>query len=499
MQVGRRSLAKTRRGPMPGPAAMSLPSSSRALRCDAAVPSCGLVWRGGRCLRLMIESAIGVRRALLSPPEAADPDHASPANGVRDDGEPRSASKAPPSSRIHRSLAVICLVVWSLTLSVTSIVYCYHLDTAAFTQATQPLPYGSASQASIDTTISTASSAAPAAPPPLPPAPPAVPSDAALLLPVTPSRSRSGQGGSVCLYVFNGQFGNQVFQTMMAVTVAFSHRLLLYLPWTKYGDVLYLARPHELPCPASNSSLALGDSQWAGGERWWEEDPRRRVSDPNSFSLTISGLFQYPSAVFAPYSRQIRAMLSPQPAVLETLQALKASILSSACNESVLVGMHIREGIAASRVNYSFPSPVAIPLSWYVRWLQAFGSDRTLMQQAKDWQDRDCPLSAVSPFPYRLTVFLATNIQSMPDRLRAAGFRVITLADVLSNRTDLQQRLTGHAGELYADWWMLGQFRVVVAGHSSFSVTAAMYSPHSDRRPGPVLLARCLLAADCCL
>jgi len=171
--------------------------------------------------------------------------------------------------------------------------------------------------------------------------------------------------------------------------------------------------------------------------------------------------------------------------------------MNSFCGDSLIVAIHVREGDFAppDQVDYSVPSPVRIPLSWYMDWLTAFHANTTVVQLAKSWQDRHCPLPIHTPFLNRIAVFLASENASVADAMRRAGYQVTTLTDVVRDTFDQYTTLNDHVKGFFGDWWLLSQFHVLVAGHSTFSLTTSMHSPYSDANealffsPDPTALA----------
>ena len=395
-----------------------------------------------------------------------------------DDDVDAPAEAAASSSWLgqHSALAAVCLALaWSLTLflALTLGWTVYSLGSAAVLEAWQRQ------------WAATLSSPQPQQPPP-PPAsltaaalPPSAAAEDLLAL-VAPGTSPFNS--SVCLHGYGGRFGNHVYMLMMAVKVAFHQRLQLHLAPCPYASVLSQHQRFTKPCPVHTASYSLGDAQWNGGERWWDDDVRSRVSNPALFHLNIGGYFQYPSWVYASHKREIRQFFAPQGALLSLLQKLKAAVLSRHCARSLVVAMHVRTGdfATADKVDYKVLNPVQIPVAWYLDFLRRFTANSSSLRQAKQWQDRDCPAPLQLPYQDRVTVYLATEGDMPGQALRAAGYEVVTVQDAVAASLEPYTALSPGDMGFFPDWWLLSQFRVLVAGHSSFSLTASMQSPYYD-------------------
>ena len=290
---------------------------------------------------------------------------------------------------------------------------------------------------------------------------------------------------SVCIPGWRGRWGNHVYQMMMGVKFAFQHRMRLHLPAAT--EAVPRVRLFNLPCPNDNEQFVMGgDPGWqethgAGKPVWYDLDPAARIHNVSDYHYYLDGFFQYPSHLYAPHRQAIRELLTAEPDLLQFLQTMRSRVLASACAHSLVVAMHVRQGDFPNpaTADYSVSQPIAIPPSWYLRWLQNFSSNASELQRAKRWQDRDCPVplqAAAAPIPVAL--FLASDNATLAGYFRQHGYQVTTMVELLEDA--FHTRWVTLRALDYADWWMLGRFRVLAVSHSTFSITASMQSPYAD-------------------
>ena len=302
-----------------------------------------------------------------------------------------------------------------------------------------------------------------------------------LLRPLSPLLLASNHSrAALCLEKFNGRWGNHVYRAMMAATLALRYHLPLYLPRCPWEPLFPDLAAFIAPCPwLGRERVRLQEESLP--PRWWDTDPRALARTSDFYAL-VDGWFQEDTAVYAPYADHIRALLAPDPRLHAALRALQESLLSRHCSDALLVTVHVRHGDFPDLTSNTSPMAVRIPVAWYLRWLEGLKAEHgSALQRLKALQDRDCPAAVNGTWDGRFALFVVSDdAEAVVHEFRAAHYSADTTADVLSGHylSSPFASLAADVTDFYLDWWLLSQARVLATSHSTFSLTAAVLSPH---------------------
>ena len=293
---------------------------------------------------------------------------------------------------------------------------------------------------------------------------------------------------SVCVET-KDRFGNQIYELMMGVLYAVKHRLRLYVPDVRVLLMFPTLQRFHAPCPIDSPPLLIpmsaAQTREPFGGGWYNEDPRNR-SAATTFHVVLQGWFQYHTSIYQPFEGEIRALFQPDPRLVTALALLFDDLLQSLCAQSLLVAVHVRRG--DFRAVFGDPTNSdpfkQLPTAWHLDWLRRLRTNDSedTLRHAKRLQDQDCrvPLASLSFDSRHLVLLVISDEPAVVDDFRHGGFSVVTTTEIVQRVFGNWTALQGLAAAFYADWWLFGRSRVQGASHSTFSLTAALLSPHSS-------------------
>lgn len=300
-----------------------------------------------------------------------------------------------------------------------------------------------------------------------------------LLAAISPTTSNAT--ASVCLSLMD-RFGNHVYMIMMGLRLAVQHEMQLRLvTHCEYAELFPAIPPFHAECPKNEEVDMNVPPHAVDGGPWWATDPRTKSHSPD-FHVSLHQWFQYPTALYAPIQRQLREMLTPHPKLAQWLGQVRRAMLRQHCADSLIVSIHIRHGDYPEPQNTAGFRQVRLPLSWYFDWVQRMKTNGTdVLSRAKALQDLDCPIPVATNWTVNdLTLFIISDDDAVPGKFREAGYTVIETKQILTAAFGPYLAFAGQANGFYVDWWLYSQQRVMVASHSTFSLTGALLSPHSE-------------------